>query len=330
MVEIGGKPVLWHLMKTFAAHGVTDFVICAGYKGEQIKEYFLNYAAHNTDFTITLGRSGARRVPRRPPRARLDRHGRRHRAVDADGRARRAHRAVRQGRALHRHLRRRARGHRRRGAARVPRGRTGCKATITTVQPLVALRSGRRGRREPGDPVPGEAADGRLGERGLLRLRARRLRLPAGQRRRDARARAARPPRRASASSPRTGTTASGSRWTRTASPRCSTRCGRPARRRGRSGSERDGRATTTPASRRARKLISVVIPAYNESDCVDELARRLARHGRRVDQYDFEVIVVENGSHDDTWEKLHEDPRGGRRASRSCSSRGTSGWTAG
>ncbi|WP_421734410.1 glucose-1-phosphate cytidylyltransferase [Cellulomonas sp.] len=59
MVEIGGKPVLWHLMKTFAAHDVTDFVICAGYKGEQIKEYFLNYAAHNTDFTITLGRSGS-------------------------------------------------------------------------------------------------------------------------------------------------------------------------------------------------------------------------------------------------------------------------------
>lgn len=58
MVEIGGKPVLWHLMKIFAARGVTDFVICVGYKGEQIKEYFLNYAAHNTDFTISLGKSG--------------------------------------------------------------------------------------------------------------------------------------------------------------------------------------------------------------------------------------------------------------------------------
>ena len=58
MVEIGGKPVLWHLMKTFAAHGVTDFVICAGYKGEQIKEYFLNYAALTNDFTVRLGRDG--------------------------------------------------------------------------------------------------------------------------------------------------------------------------------------------------------------------------------------------------------------------------------
>lgn len=57
MVEIGGRPVLWHLMKVFAAHSITDFVVCTGYKGEQIKEYFLNYAAHNNDFTITLGRS---------------------------------------------------------------------------------------------------------------------------------------------------------------------------------------------------------------------------------------------------------------------------------
>ena len=57
MVEIGGKPVLWHLMKIFASEGITDFVICAGYKGEQIKSYFLNYAALNSDFTINLGSS---------------------------------------------------------------------------------------------------------------------------------------------------------------------------------------------------------------------------------------------------------------------------------
>jgi len=55
MVEIGGKPVLWHLMKFFSAFGITDFVVCTGYKGEQIKEYFLNYSAHNNDFTIALG-----------------------------------------------------------------------------------------------------------------------------------------------------------------------------------------------------------------------------------------------------------------------------------
>ena len=57
MVEIGGKPVLWHLMKFFSASGITDFVVCAGYKCEQIKEYFLNYDSHNKDFTITLGKS---------------------------------------------------------------------------------------------------------------------------------------------------------------------------------------------------------------------------------------------------------------------------------
>ena len=55
MVEIGGKPILWHLMKIVAAQGITEFIICAGYKGEQIKSYFLNYAALNEDFTITLG-----------------------------------------------------------------------------------------------------------------------------------------------------------------------------------------------------------------------------------------------------------------------------------
>jgi glucose-1-phosphate cytidylyltransferase len=57
MVEVGGKPVLWHIMKIFAAHGVTDFVVCTGYKGDVIKDYFLDYEARNNDFTITLGRS---------------------------------------------------------------------------------------------------------------------------------------------------------------------------------------------------------------------------------------------------------------------------------
>ena len=57
MVEVGGKPILWHIMKIFAHHGITDFVICIGYKGDVIKEYFLDYEARNNDFTITLGKS---------------------------------------------------------------------------------------------------------------------------------------------------------------------------------------------------------------------------------------------------------------------------------
>ena len=55
MVEVGGRPVLWHIMKTYAHYGITEFVLCTGYKGEMIKEYFLNYEARNNDFTIQLG-----------------------------------------------------------------------------------------------------------------------------------------------------------------------------------------------------------------------------------------------------------------------------------
>ncbi|MCP3854237.1 MAG: glucose-1-phosphate cytidylyltransferase [Actinomycetia bacterium] len=54
MVEIGGKPILWHIMKIYAAHGVNDFVICCGYKGYVIKEYFANYFLHTSDVTFDL------------------------------------------------------------------------------------------------------------------------------------------------------------------------------------------------------------------------------------------------------------------------------------
>lgn len=55
MVLIGGRPILWHIMKTYAHYGYDDFVICLGYKGSAIKEYFLNYQEMNNDFTIELG-----------------------------------------------------------------------------------------------------------------------------------------------------------------------------------------------------------------------------------------------------------------------------------
>jgi glucose-1-phosphate cytidylyltransferase len=54
MVEIGDRPLLWHIMKIYAAHGIDDFVICAGYKGYMIKEYFANYYLHMSDVTIDL------------------------------------------------------------------------------------------------------------------------------------------------------------------------------------------------------------------------------------------------------------------------------------
>ena len=56
MVEIGAYPILWHIMKTYSFHGINDFVICLGYKGYMIKEYFRNYALHMSDVTIDLAR----------------------------------------------------------------------------------------------------------------------------------------------------------------------------------------------------------------------------------------------------------------------------------
>src|SRR6478735_11982568 len=63
MVEIGGKPILWHIMKSYAQHGVNDFIVCLGYRGYMIKEYFCNYALHLSDVTIDL-RNGTTEVHR--------------------------------------------------------------------------------------------------------------------------------------------------------------------------------------------------------------------------------------------------------------------------
>lgn len=54
MIEIGGKPILWHIMKMYSAHGVNDFIICLGYKGYLIKEYFANYFLHTSDVTFDM------------------------------------------------------------------------------------------------------------------------------------------------------------------------------------------------------------------------------------------------------------------------------------
>ena len=54
MVEIGGKPILWHILKIYSHHGINDFVICCGYKGYMIKEYFANYFLHTSDVTFDL------------------------------------------------------------------------------------------------------------------------------------------------------------------------------------------------------------------------------------------------------------------------------------
>jgi glucose-1-phosphate cytidylyltransferase len=58
MVEVGGRPLLWHIMKGYAHHGIKDFVICLGYKGYVIKEFFFNYYRHMSDLKIDLGKGG--------------------------------------------------------------------------------------------------------------------------------------------------------------------------------------------------------------------------------------------------------------------------------
>jgi len=55
MVEVGGMPILWHIMKIYAAHEITDFIVCLGYRGYVIKEWFANYALHTSDVTFDLG-----------------------------------------------------------------------------------------------------------------------------------------------------------------------------------------------------------------------------------------------------------------------------------
>ena len=62
MVEIGGKPILWHIMKIFSAHGINDFVICCGYKGYVIKEYFANYFLHMSDVTFDMTNNNAMQI----------------------------------------------------------------------------------------------------------------------------------------------------------------------------------------------------------------------------------------------------------------------------
>lgn len=57
MIEIGGRPILWHIMKIYSAYGFHDFVVCCGYKGYIIKEYFANYAMHMSDVTFDIGKN---------------------------------------------------------------------------------------------------------------------------------------------------------------------------------------------------------------------------------------------------------------------------------
>ncbi len=65
MVEVGGMPILWHIMKGFASHGINEFVVCAGYKGYIIKEFFANYFLHTSDVEFDLGKNSFELIHRR-------------------------------------------------------------------------------------------------------------------------------------------------------------------------------------------------------------------------------------------------------------------------
>jgi len=68
MVEIGGQPILWHIMKIYAHYGVDDFIICCGYKGEQINDYFANYFQRRSDVTFEYKHGRSQMLVHRPPR----------------------------------------------------------------------------------------------------------------------------------------------------------------------------------------------------------------------------------------------------------------------
>jgi glucose-1-phosphate cytidylyltransferase len=84
MVEIGGKPILWHIMKSYSAHGINDFVICCGYRGYAIKEFFANYFPHTSDVTFDLQANSMESA--RAPRRTMARHAHRHRRRQHDRR----------------------------------------------------------------------------------------------------------------------------------------------------------------------------------------------------------------------------------------------------
>ena len=62
MIRIGHQPILWHIMKMYSTHGITEFIICCGYKGYVIKEYFANYALHMSDITFNISENDSRTV----------------------------------------------------------------------------------------------------------------------------------------------------------------------------------------------------------------------------------------------------------------------------
>ena len=172
MVEIGGRPILWHIMMHYSRYSLNEFVVALGYKGEYIKRYFADYCSLNGDLTVRMGGSGGASVhaherPHPPWTVESGRDRRR----DADRRTGEAARPLARRRHLHADLGRRRFERRPRRAARLPpqprQARDGDRGAA--ARPLRAHGV----RRRPGHPFRGEAAGGGgLDQRRLLRARA--------------------------------------------------------------------------------------------------------------------------------------------------------------
>ena len=237
MVEIGGRPVLWHILKIYSAHGINDFVICLGYKGYLIKEYFANYFLHMSDVTFDMA-SNQMQVHHQhaePWQVTLVDTGE---ATQTGGRLKRVQ-SVRGRRGLLLHLRRRPqRRQRQRPGAISPAQRDGRDADGHPA--ARALRRARR-RRHADHDLRGEATRRRFADqRRFLRAFAPSVRLHRRRRQRSGSADRS-SGWRASANCPPSCTMASGSRWTRCATRTCSNRSGSRARHPGRYGDRVSG-----------------------------------------------------------------------------------------
>ena len=146
MIEIGGKPILWHIMKIYSAHGVNDFVICCGYKGYVIKEYFANYFLHMSDVTFDMANNQMEVHRAATPSPGASRWSTPAKTRMTGGRLKRVARLRRGRRRLLLHLRRRRRRRRHRRARSRSTGSTASWATVTAVQPARPLRRPRAGR----------------------------------------------------------------------------------------------------------------------------------------------------------------------------------------
>ena len=192
MVDIGGKPILWHIMRRYAAYGLRDFVLCLGYRGETIKEYFLRYHALGSDFTVDLaaGAVECHRPAAEDWRVTLVDTG-----LEAmtGARVERVRRVPRGRRALLRHVRRRPGGHRRRRPGRLPPPARPDRHGHGRLS-AVPVRPARHRRAARHELLREAAPRGHAHQRRVLRLLARLPRPPAAPRRPDPGARAARGP----------------------------------------------------------------------------------------------------------------------------------------